>query len=70
MHLIKIICLIYDASEAGDEMVRMKLRQMNSLLRQSLTRHQSLYAKDILEMATLVNSKIKGELHCSRALLL
>lgn len=43
-------------------MVTAKLKEMNSLLRQSLTRHQSLYAKDILEMATLVNSKVKGEL--------
>lgn len=41
-----------------------RLKEVNSLLRKSLTTHRTIYAKDILEMALLVKAKIKAYYSC------
>lgn len=55
-------------SELSNEQVLSQLKQVNVMLAESLKKYPSLYAKDLLQMAALVNSKIKGRVTPSHKL--
>lgn len=50
----------YLTEELSSEQVISQLKQVNAMLAESLKKYPSLYAKDLIQIAALVNSKIKG----------